>query len=182
MIIPIRWVIYLQKEKMLSDILHQLLFGILWVKFGQEVECNWLLLWYLLIQNLQWNQDNTVWATYFIVMLLHEKKKGKALAFLSIFSHATVSLMLYRSPKNHVSLSPRVRHTRSKRSFPFHFTYRTKQPEISTSWTILAGKFPFPSLPKFDIIAFHHKLNLPVQSLSCSRHPVTENIRHTNLF
>lgn len=37
---------------MLSDILHQLLFSILWVKFGQEVECNWLLLWYLLVQNL----------------------------------------------------------------------------------------------------------------------------------
>lgn len=75
--------------------------------------------------------------------------------------------MLYRSPKNHVSLSPRVRHTRSKRSFPFHFTYRTRQPEISTSWSILAGKFPSPSLPKFDIITFHHELNLPVQRLSC---------------
>lgn len=98
-------------------------------------------------------------------------KKKQTLAFLSIFSHATVSLMLYRSPKNHVSLSPRVRHTRSKRSFPFHFTYRTKQPEISTSWSALAGKFPPPSLPKFDIITFHHKLSLPVQSLSCSPHP-----------
>lgn len=96
---------------------------------------------------------------------------SKALAFLSIFSHATVSLMLYRSPKNHVSLSPRVRHTRSKRSFPFHFTYRTKQPDISTSWSLLAGKFPSPSLPKFDLITFHHELKLPVQSLSCSPHP-----------
>lgn len=47
----------------------------------------------------------------------------ETLAFFSIFSQATVSLMLYRNPKNHVSLSPRVRHTKSKRSFPFHLTW-----------------------------------------------------------
>lgn len=78
MMIAILWVSYLQKEKMLSDILHQLLFSILWVKFGQEVECNWLLLWHLLVQNLQRNH-NTVWATYLILMLRHGKQKAKHL-------------------------------------------------------------------------------------------------------
>lgn len=41
--------------------------------------------------------------------------------FLSILSQATVSLIVYCSPKNQVSRSPRVRHTKSNRSFPFHF-------------------------------------------------------------
>lgn len=49
----------------------------------------------------------------------------ESLALFSIFSQATVSLMLYWSPKNHVSLSPKVRHTKSKRSFPFHLTWST---------------------------------------------------------
>lgn len=49
----------------------------------------------------------------------------ESLTLFSIFSQATVSLTLYRSPKNHVSLRPRVRHTKSKRSFPFHLTWNT---------------------------------------------------------
>lgn len=38
---------------MLRDILHKLFFSILRVKPGQEVKGDRLLLWYLLIQNLQ---------------------------------------------------------------------------------------------------------------------------------
>lgn len=138
-------------------------------------------------------------------LLLHKKTSATALlsifflnlARLSIFSHATVSLMLYRSPKNHVSLRPKVWHTKSKRSFPFHLTWKTKQQEISKTlfalFTILSvkfsgvqfffqyeclGKFPY----HFDIETFHHNFNVPVQSLYRSPHPAEacDRVRHTH--
>lgn len=43
----------LQEKEMLRDVLHQLLFSVLRVKFGQEVKGDWFLLWNLLIQHLQ---------------------------------------------------------------------------------------------------------------------------------
>ena len=46
---------------------------------------------------------------------------GPRPTFLSILSQATVSLIVYCRPKNQVSRSPRVRQTKSNRSFPFHF-------------------------------------------------------------
>ena len=47
--------------------------------------------------------------------------------FFSILSHATVSLMMYWRPKNQFSLSPRVLHTSSNKSLPFHFTWKEKR-------------------------------------------------------
>lgn len=46
-----------------------------------------------------------------------------SLTRFSGFSQAYVSFMVYLSPKNQVSLKPTVRHTRSNRSLPFHFTW-----------------------------------------------------------
>lgn len=43
----------LQEKEMLCDVLHQLLFSVLWVKFGQEVKGDRFLLWNLLIQHLR---------------------------------------------------------------------------------------------------------------------------------
>lgn len=54
--------------------------------------------------------------------------------FLSILSQATVSLIVYCSPKNQVSRSPRVRHTKSNRSFPFHFICNITNQEGNTLW------------------------------------------------
>ena len=54
---------------------------------------------------------------------------GSRPTFLSILSQATVSLIVYCRPKNQVSRSPRVRHTKSNRSFPFHFICKGRNPQ-----------------------------------------------------
>lgn len=43
----------LQEEEMLCDVLHQLVFSVLWVKLGQEEEGDRFVLWNLLIQHLR---------------------------------------------------------------------------------------------------------------------------------
>jgi len=90
--------------------------------------------------------SNLSYSSVLNILLCHPLwtlKKDLLPTFLSILSQATVSLIVYCRPKNHVSRSPSVLHTRSNKSLPFHFTCKKRNGKPSYKrWT---WKFCFHS-------------------------------------
>lgn len=89
-----------------------------WNVIGESFGTSWSKTYMDLIPTDMWAYLYVNWQTVLTV--------NQHLTRLSGFSQAYVSFTIYLRPKNHVSLSPMVRHTRSNRSFPFHFTWETQ--------------------------------------------------------